>query len=211
MKRSGFDIMSKWEYVWYILLHPSDGFQEMKYHNKGSIPIVCSILFLFFLEEAYRKLGTSFDFNSYSPESASLIMLVFTTIILFLIVVISNWCFCTLLDGKGSFKNICVVSAYALIPYILISFVVVTLTKFLTLNEGGFLKYITILSGIWSFFIAFCGLKTIHEYSFKKTILSVILTFFGTLIILFISFLIVMLFQQLFIFINTIWIEVSRR
>ena len=211
MKRSGFDAMSKWVYPWYIIFHPYDGFFEMRVNKKGSLKNILIILVAFFFSEAYYKFATDFDFNDYNTENISITMLFFTTIVLFMVVAIANWCFCTLLDGKGKFKDICTVFAYALIPYIIISIIVTFFTGFLSLSEGAFLEYALILGKIWTFIIAFAGLQVVHEYSVKKVIGSIILTALGVLIILFIAFLFIMLIQQLIIFINTVWIEVTRR
>lgn len=211
MKRSGFDTMSKYAYPWYIIFHPFDGFHEMRVNNKGSVLNVVLILIAFFFSEAYYNLSMAFDFNQNNVNDVSIIMLLFTTIVLFFVVAAANWCFCTLLDGKGTFKNICTVFAYALIPSIIITIVVTFLTGFLTLDEGSFLEYALILGKIWTVFIAFAGLQSIHEYSAKKVIGSLLLTVLGVFIILFIAFLFIMLIQQLMIFINTVWIELTRR
>ena len=138
-------------------------------------------------------------------------MLFFTTIVLFFVVAIANWCFCTLLDGKGTFKDICTVFAYALIPYIIMTFAVTLFTSFLSLEEGAFLEYALTISLLWSLLVAFAGLQSVHEYSAKKVVGSIILTLLGVLIILFIAFLFIMLIQQLLIFLNTVWIELTRR
>ena len=37
---------------------------------------------------------------------------------IFLLYVVCNWAMCTLFDGEGSMKNIFIVTAYSLIPYI---------------------------------------------------------------------------------------------
>lgn len=211
MKRSGFDTMSKWAYLWYIIIHPFDGFQEMRLNKKGSAKNVFLILIAFFSSQAYYKLSTDFDFNQVDISKVNIVMLFFTTIVLFFVVAIANWCFCTLLDGKGTFKDICTVFAYALIPYIIMTFIVTTLTSVLSLDEGAFLQYALTLSLIWSFVIAFAGLGAVHEYSPKKVVGSIVLTVLGVLIIIFIAFLFIMLIQQLFIFINTVWIELTRR
>ena len=211
MKRSGFDTMSKWAYLWYIIIHPFDGFQEMRLNKKSSVKNVALILIAFFFSQAYYKLSTDFDFNEVDVSQVNIVMLFFTTIVLFFVVSTANWCFCTLLDGKGTFKDICTVFEYALVPYIIMTFVVTTLTGVLSLSEGAFLQYALTLSFLWSLLIAFAGLQSVHEYSAKKVVGSIILTLLGVLIILFIAFLFVMLIQQLFIFVNTVWIELTRR
>lgn len=211
MKRSGFSTMSKWAYPWYILIHPFDGFHEMRVNKKSSVKMMLIVLVAFFFSETYRKLSTDFDFNNYDPQKVNIVMLFFTTVVLFFIVAIANWCFCTLLDGKGRLQDICVVFAYALIPYIIISIIVTSLTGVFAIDEGGFLEYALLLAKLWSAIIAFAGLQMVHEYSAKKVLGSAFLTIVGVIIILFIAFLFVMLIQQLIIFINTVWIEVTRR
>lgn len=211
MKRSGFDTMSKWSYLWYILIHPFDGFQEMRLNKKGSVVNVGVILVAFFFSQAYYKLSTDFDFNEFGESKVNIVTLFFTTIILFFVVATANWCFCTLLDGKGTFKDICTVFAYALLPYIFMTVVVTVLSGILSLEEGAFLEYLLILSLLWSGLIAFAGLQSIHEYSVSKVLGSAVLTVLGVVIILFVAFLFIMLIQQLLIFVNTVWIEIARR
>ncbi len=210
-KYSGFDTMSPWKYPFYIMLHPSVGFQELKYNKKGSKLIVSSILLLWFLEEVIYKMNTDFDFNTVSPDDINVIMLLFSTVVIFVVVTAANWCFCTLMDGKGTYKDICVVCAYALLPHIFVSLVTVPLSWFFVQEEAAILTYILLLAKLWSAWIALSGLSVIHEYSAKKTIGSVLLTVLGMLIILFIAFLCFMLLQQLVLFIGTLRMELIGR
>ena len=211
MKRSGFNTMSKYAYPWYIIMHPADGFHEMKINKKASKLNVAIILTCFFLVNIYQRLTTDFDFNNYTDGQNNILILFLSTIGIFFVVTLANWCFCTLLDGKGTMKDICTVFAYALIPYILICFVTTTATNFLSLDEGSFLNYILIVAELWTFIIAFSGLQAVHEYSGKRVIGSMLLTILGALIIIFVVFLFFMLIQQFYSFINTIIIEITRR
>ena len=211
MKYSGFDTMSKWKYPFYILLHPTDGFQELRYNKKGSKRIVLVILLLWFLEELVYKLQLDFDFNYVSTKDVNVIMLLFSTAIIFFVGVTANWCFCTLMDGKGTFKDICVVISYALIPYIAAGFLTVLLSRIFTLDESTLVTYLRLLAMVWSVLIGMSGLSVIHEYSAKKTVLSVLLTILGMLIILFIAFLCFMLMQQLVLFVSTLRLELMGR
>ena len=211
MKYSGFDTMSPWKYPLYILLHPTDGFQELKYNKKGSKRIVCLIILFWFLEELFYKLKMDFDFNTVDVKDVNVIMLLFSTVILFVVATVANWCFCTLMDGKGTYKDICVVVSYALIPYIAVGFITVVLSWVFVLDEGAIVTYLRVIALLWSAWLGMSGLSVIHEYSAKKTVASVLLTILGMLIILFIAFLCFMLLQQLVLFVSTLRLELLGR
>ena len=164
--------------------------------------------------EEFSSLGavpnafTGYDMNAFDAEDTSLLRTAVITVMIFFIVCISNWCFCTLLDGKGRLKDICVVAAYALVPYIIVRILTTCGSWVLAGDEQSFLNYALIVSEIWAFFIAFSGLQEIHEYSFAKTILAIFLTIVGLIIMLFIILMIMMLFQQLYFFLVTIYYEI---
>jgi len=122
---------------------------------------------------------------------------------------VSNWCFCTLLDGKGKLKEIFMVTAYALVPYIIVRFVTVLLSMVMLNDEQILLNYCVLLAQLWGFVMAFTGLSEIHEYGFKKTLLSLVLTAIGVIIMLFISLMLIMLFQQVYKFVTTVAIELA--
>lgn len=85
------------------------------------------------------------------------------------------------------------------------------LSRVMTLDEGILLSYSVILSLIWSFFLLFSGLQEIHEYTEGKTVGSLLLTVVGVLIILFILLLLATVFQQLSVFVRTVFLELTAR
>ena len=208
MKRTGFDTMSPYLYPFYIMRHPRDGFLELKANKKGSSIVVAIIVFMWLFAELFYRSFTGYDMNTFNAEDTSLLRTAVITVMIFFIVCISNWCFCTLLDGKGRLKDICVVAAYALVPYIIVRILTTCGSWVLAGDEQSFLNYALVVSEIWAFFIAFSGLQEIHEYSFAKTILAIFLTIVGLIIMLFIILMIMMLFQQLYFFLVTIYYEI---
>lgn len=208
-KRSGFDRMSPFAYPFYILLHPRDGFQELKFNKKGSALITFGLVLLWLLTEVFYQSFADFDFNP--SQRADLLILVFSTVGAFFAVTVANWCFCTLMDGKGSYGEICTVCSYALLPYLLVRNLTTLLSRVMTLDEGILLSYSVILSLIWSFFLLFSGLQEIHEYTEGKTVGSLLLTVVGVLIILFILLLLATVFQQLSVFVRTVFLELTAR
>lgn len=208
-KRTGFDTMSPYLYPFYICMHPRDGFLELKANKKGSSLVVTIIIAAWLLVEMFYRTATGYDMNTFTAEDTSLLRTSVITVMIFFMVAISNWCFCTLLDGKGRLKDICVVAANALVPYIIVRFLTTCGSWILAGDEQVFLTYAVVVSEIWAFFIAFSGLQEIHEYSFGKTILAIFLTIVGLIIILFIALMLLMLFQQVYFFVLSLYFEIS--
>ena len=66
---------------------------------------------------------------------------------------------------------------------------------------------ISIIGIIWSGILVYVGFMTIHEFSFKKTALSVIMTVLGIAIIIFLAVLFVGLIQQVISFVKAVYSE----
>lgn len=207
MRRTGFDTMSPYKYPLYIALHPKDGFLELKANKKGSMLVTTIIIALWVLVELVYRAATDFDMNAFDAADRSLLRTCVITVIMYVMVCVSNWCFCTLLEGKGKLKDIFVVGSCALVPYIFTRFVTTLLSWVLAGDEQIFLTYSVIVVEIWCLFIAFAGLQEIHEYTFSKTLLSVVLTIVGLVIMLFFSLMLLTLFQQLYFFLMTLILE----
>ncbi|MGO4374594.1 YIP1 family protein, partial [Paenibacillus sp. MCAF20] len=74
-------------------------------------------------------------------------------------------------------------------------------------EEGMFLDYVTTVAMIWSTILMFIGLLIIHDYGAVKTLQSIALTFAAMGIAVFLVMLFYTLFQQVYVFIYTIYNE----
>lgn len=207
MKRSGFETMSPYRYPFYILFHPIDGFQEMRANKKGSLLMATIIVSCWMLVEVMHRTFTDFDMNAFDPENTSLLRVALITVVMYLMACVSNWCFCTLLDGKGKLKDIFVVGAYSLLPYVIVRFITILLSHIFVGSEQMLLTYCVVLSEVWCAFMVVAGLQEIHEYSLKKVFFSLFLTVVGIIIILFLALAFVQLFEKLYFFFATIILE----
>ena len=138
-KRTGFDTMSPYLYPFYICRHPRDGFLELKANKKGSTTVVLITVALWLFVELFYRAATGFDMNAFKTEDLSLLRTAVVTVAMFVMVCLSNWCVCTLMDGKGKLKDICVVGANALVPYIIVRFITIMLSWVLAGDEQVFL------------------------------------------------------------------------
>ena len=207
MKRTGFDTMSPYLYPFYILKHPRDGFLELKANKKGSTLVVLITVIAWLFVELFYRSATGYDMNQFDAADMSLLRTAVVTVIMFLMVCISNWCICTLIEGKGKLKDICVVAANALLPYIIVRFITTMLSWVLAGDEQVFLTYAVVVSELWAVVIAFFGLQEIHEYTFVKTLISIGLTIVCLIIMFFIVLMLLILFEQVYYFVVTVVFE----
>ena len=162
---------------------------------------------LWLLAELFYRTATGFDMNQFSADDMSLLRTAVVTVAMFVMVCLSNWCICTLMDGKGKLIDICVVGANALVPYIIARFLTTMLSWVFAGDEQVFLTYIVVVAEIWGVLIAFSGLQEMHEYTFIKTIAAIFLTIVCLIIMFFIVLLLLNLFEQLYFFITTVAFE----
>ena len=197
------------EWVKHSITHPAEGFEDMRWKKAGSLKIAFAIVLLLFLAQIADGRLYGFQFGISYDKTFNIIPYIVKSIVLFGAWVVGNWAVCTLLDGEGTMKNICIYSAYALIPYIAQIFINVLLSHILIQDEAVFMQAIKIIGVGWSVILLFSAIKSVHQYSFGKTVFAIILTIVAMLIMLFLLVLFMSLIQQVYIFISTIYTEIS--
>ncbi len=206
--------MSKYQYPFYILIHPVDGFREMKVNNKFSL-LFANIVLAFWVLLGVLDWGyVDFDFKVTARQlkgDVNILQVLLTTVVIFAVSVLANWCFCTLMDGKGKAKEIWVAGAYAMMPYILCGLARVALTHTMVESEAVYLTYLNTVGLLWSALLVFIAVMSIHDYSGPKAILSLALTLVGALIVAFLAVLISGLASQIYSFFATIYFELKLR
>ena len=93
------------------------------------------VLFLFIAMVVDRQL-TGFQFNDSYVKVFNVVPLIVQSVVYFFTWVLGNWAICTLLDGEGTLKKICIYSAYSLVPYIVCTFIAVIFSNVLVQDES---------------------------------------------------------------------------
>lgn len=203
--------MKKELYPLYLLIHPIDGYEELKYKKRFSVPASFLIVLLFFLGEVFRFQCYGFGYNSNDPKDLNVLFILARTILLFILWCLSNWLFCSLTEGKGFFKEVWAASAYALTPYVLINYIATIISNVVVIEEITFVNYLFFIGVFWSVVLMLIAMKTIHEYSLGKVVFTLALTLVGVAVVLFLLALSLTVYQQVFDMFRTIVNEILYR
>lgn len=193
------------------LLHPFESFAAVKDEGRGSLVATVVIVVIFFLATIFKRQSSGYTFNMADLNALNIWIMASKTIVLYGLWVAANWAVATWMDGEGKAKQIAVVSAYALIPYVAALVLTTLLSNVLVMEEGMFLQYIQVIAMLWSALLMFIGMNIIHDYGALKTLQSFALTFAAMGIALFLAVLFYTLFNQVYLFFYTIYNELLFR
>ena len=197
-------------YVFYVILHPFDGFWDLKHEKRGSVRAALVFIVITVLTFFYEAIGAGYIINprgSYTTVWAQAI----SVLVPFLLFAVANWCLTTLFEGEGSFKDIVVAMSYSLMPLPLLIIPATIFSNVVIANEVKLLNLLTSAAFIWVGILLFFGTQVTHDYSLGKNMLTVVGTLIGMIFIMFIGILFTTLLGKIVSLISNIVIEISYR
>lgn len=197
-------------YCFHILFHPFDGFWDLKHEKRGSARAATVLLIIAVLSSLYKDIGAGY-LTKTPGNSVSILSSIGNILIPFVLWCAANWCLTSLMDGKGSMKDIYVATSYALVPMILFQIPVTLIGNFLVTEELGILSFAMNIGFFWTGLLIFFGSMITHEYSLGKNILVCLLTILGIAIILFLVMIFFSLSGQMVELVNNVINEISFR
>ncbi len=191
--------------------HPFKAYDSIKYENKGNLYVAIFYIVLTGILFSISYNATGFLVNDNNPTEYNGLTEFLGFVIPAFLLIIANWSVTTLMDGKGKFKEIIMVAGYSCFPFIIMYTVSIVYSNVMIMEEV-YLYYLIINIGLlFSFFSMLIGLIMIHKYTLKEAILSILATVVGFIIIVFIIFLMMSLFLQIFDFFDVLMRELSQR
>ena len=195
------------KYGLHVIFHPFDGFWDLKKEHRGSLAAALTFVVIVIMLMTFEKQTTGFLFNTVRLKDVNVVVDVLTVTMIYVLWCVANWCLTSLMDGEGTMKDIFIAMGYALIPLILVRIPMIILSLGITAEEGTFYYVLDVFSYIWTGILVFFGTMITHQYSFRKTVLTCILTVVGMGIIMFIGLLFFNVIQQIITFFTTIYKE----
>lgn len=195
----------------HVIVHPFDGFWDMKYDSKGKVKVALTFLLLVIIAVILRNQFAGFLVNYNDPRYLNSLTQLVTIVFPFFLWCISNWAITTLMDGEGKFKEILMATGYALVPLVIIYVPMTIASRFMVKEETAFYYLMMTLSTIWFLVLLFVGTMTVHQYSAFKTIITMAQTVIVMGIIVFLGTLVLSMLQQMADFFINIYRELIFR
>lgn len=198
-------------YSLHVIFHPFDGFWDLKYEKRGTLASANVLLCLIVLTFLFMRQYTAFIFNYVNISKLNVYREASSVLVPFLLWVVINWAFTTLMEGKGTLQDIYIMSAYAFVPFVLLNIPATLLSHVLTAPEVGILMIIRTISIVWSVSLLIIGTMIIHEYTGLKTFVTTLLVICGIAASLFVGLLFTSIIDHLIRFVVSIYTEISYR
>ena len=201
----------KLKYWGYSLVHPFDGFFEIRFRNHGSAFLATLLLITYAVLNCLKFQYTGFPMNMNNIEEMDALSLFISVVSVVALFTVSNWTVTTLFNGKGKMKDIFIVVCYSLTVPIIGDAIVTFASNFVTLDEVMILTSVQMLCYAYFAFLVIAGLTTIHEYGFGGSIMSIVMSIVAAAIILFIGILVFTMLERMISFFSSVAEELMRR
>ena len=179
-------------YGFHVILHPFDGFWDLKHERRGSVRASFVYIAVTILAFYYQTIGQGYLLNP-EGEYSSLWVQIIGVLVPLMLFVLANWCLTTLFEGEGSFKDVFVACSYSLLPVPMLLIPATILSNVCTDAEIEIVGFIGTLAFIWLGILIFFGTQVTHDYSMGKNVITILGTAIGMVFIMFL----VLLFSTL--------------
>ena len=194
-----------------LTVHPFDAFYEIKWRGKGNMLLATLLLAIYSIVQviSYQYTGYIINENAlFEMNSIAIVTIALAPLFLFMI---SNWSVSTLYNGKAKIKDLYVLVSYSLLPIIVFNVITVLLSNIIIMEEASLVISFNTMGTIWFLFLMFTGLTTMHEFTLKENIMTLLATAVAAIIIIFLCVLYFSLMEQVINFVTTISQEFMRR
>lgn len=173
-------------YGFHVILHPFDGFWDLKHEKRGSVAGAIFFIGLTIATFYYQAIGQGYLMDP-NPKLASIWEQVLGVLVPLFLFVIANWCLTTLFEGEGSFKDIFIACGYSLLPIPLLIIPTTIYSNFCITTEVEIIGFISTAAFLWLGLLVFFGTMVTHDYSMGKNVITVLGTVVGMVFIMFLA------------------------
>lgn len=201
----------KWQYLFYTMSHPMDGFYWIRHAEKGSVPIAILLVIIFSISFSANRLLASFVVNDLDPRGVDSLSELFGILVFYLLICIGNWSITCLMNGEGRMKDISIAIGYSTLPISVVLFLGTLISQVVADDEQAFYTILLVVGIAFGLILMLIGIMQVHNYTLGKTLITLFLTFIAMLIIIFVVLLLSNMLSMVWIFFRSIYTEIIFR
>ena len=194
----------------HLMLHPFDGFWDLKHEKRGSVGCAWIYVALTILAFFYQDVGSGYLTNP-SGRYGTIFTDALGVLVPLFLWIVGNWCLTTLFDGEGSLKDIFIACSYSLLPIPLLMIPMTIFSNVCISTELQIINLVNTIGMIWTFLLIFCGMMVTHDYTIFKNFITTLGTLVAMVFIMFIAILFTTLLGKIVSFITNIFVEINYR
>ncbi len=191
--------------------HPFNSFDDLKYKRMGSWKIAIVFTILFYIASVLNVTSTGFLYTHTLMRNYNSLFTLFATVGLLVLWSVCNWLVCSMFEGKGTFSDVYISTAYCIAPWTIFLFLKVILSNFLPLAASGLISGAETVILFYTFFMLAIAMIKIHEFDFFKFLLTSIVVVFFMILVLFVILMCGILAGQFITFVADIYEEIVHR
>lgn len=195
----------------YIMTHPFDGFWDLKWEHKGNAGGATIILASAFVIRILSERLVPYLFSSKNLPQTNTLISTLSLVIVFALWIVASWCLTTLFDGKGNMKDIYIYSCYCLVPYVVFTLPILGLGHLLTLEMSALYSSLQLIVIVYCLLLLVAGTISIHQFSLGRTVLMLIASIAGIVLMMFLIILCSGLIQNIVDFVVQVFKEIALR
>ena len=180
-----------------VLRHPIDTFYDIRRENKGHIITALALYVIEYALFLAYFMGSGFVLIGNSGQWASVMFLsciFWAPVMLF---VVSNFLVCEVGEGKATFRDVFISTAYVLAPFVVLMPFGIAISHIITGNELALLELGIIAVAGWTVVNLLIATKEIHMFDLREAIVHLLITVFLMAVIVLALSLIYMLCQEM--------------
>ena len=123
----------------------------------------------------------------YDINKINVPIILLSSVFAYVVFIFANWAVAVLIDGKGNLKTVFKVNMYALYPGVYLTLLGVLLSNHIIAEEAAVCYFLFGLSTVIYVFYTFIGLIVVHQFTFTKGAVSIVLSLAAMMVILFVG------------------------
>ncbi len=186
-----------------VARHPLDSYYDIGIGKSGNVIIASILYLLLFLAFMLYMIDKGFIYQYQDVRDMDISSLVIGFFAIISLFVVSNYLVTSINDGEGSLKQVFYLVSYSSLP-VTVALLCVTGLSYVVTNNESFFMTVGLLTGVtWTLVLVFVGLMTVHNYTVKGTIGSIILTFVLMLVVVIVVMVITIMWDKVWSFLST--------